>query len=57
MGEGSTGCCTALLDGTAFRRDGILWTLLSLSGSVSVLLKDPSGSAEATGQAGFKDRF
>jgi len=47
MGEGSTGCCRALLGGKAFGRDGILWTLFSLSDSVP--LKDLSGSAEATG--------
>lgn len=52
MGEGSTGCCTVLLDGKAFGRDGILWTLFSLSGSDSVPLKDLSGSAEAEGRQG-----
>ena len=49
MGVGSTGFCRALLDGKVFGRDGILWTLLSLSGSDSVPLKDLSSSAEATG--------
>lgn len=50
MGEGSTGCCGALLAGKLFGRDGILRTLFSLSGSDSVLLKVLSGSAEATGK-------
>lgn len=54
-GEGSTGRCGALLE--AFGRDGIVWTLFSLSGSDSVQLKDLSDSAEATGQAGIKDYF
>ena len=52
MGEGSTGCCKALLAGKLFGRDGILRTLFSLSGSDSVLLKVLSGSAEAKGRQG-----
>ena len=55
MGEGSTGCCGALLFGKAFGRDGILWTLFSHSGSDSVSLKDLSGGAEAIGQAEIED--
>lgn len=53
-GEGSTGCCGALLDCKAFERDGILWILLSPTGSESEPLKDLSGCAEATGQGGIK---
>ncbi len=52
MGEGSTGCCRGLLDGKVFGRDGILWTLLSLSGSDSVPLMDLSGSSEAKDRQG-----
>lgn len=54
-GQGSTGCCRALLDGKAFGKDVVLWTLFSLSGSDSVPLKDLSGSTDATGQAGIKN--
>lgn len=53
-GEGSSGCCRALLDCKAFERDGILWILFSPTGSESEPLKDLSGSAEATGQVGIK---
>jgi len=52
-GGGSTGCGRVLLEDKAFGREGILWTLLSVSGSDSVPLEDVSGSAEATGQAGI----
>lgn len=55
MGDGSTGCCSALLDGKAFGKDVIFWTLFSLSGSDSVPLKDLSGSTEATGQVGIEN--
>ena len=57
MGEGSTGRCGALLDGNALRRDGILCTIFSLSGSDSVALRDLSGIAEATRQAGRDERL
>lgn len=54
-GEGSTGCGRDLRDERALGRDGILWTLFSLSGSDSVPLKEVSRSAGATGQVGIKD--
>lgn len=51
-GEGATGSWGALRGGKALDRDGILWILSSLSDSDSAPLKDVSGTAEATGQAG-----
>lgn len=52
MGEGSTGSCGALLDWKAFGRDGILWTLFSLSASDSVPLTDLSGRTDAKDRQG-----
>lgn len=54
-GRGSTGCSGVVPDVKAIGVGGILWTLVSHSGSDSVSLREVSGSAGAMGQAGITD--
>lgn len=53
----STGCCRDLLEIEAFGMGGVLWTLLSFSGSDSLSLEEVSGSVETTGKEGITDYY